>query len=91
MRKLEPSRDALSFLMALPGKQFKQIVGTVFGLLKNPEPHDSIQLAGYTCRRVDIGEYRVVYEVTDDTVEILVIGKRNDDEVYKQLKRKIPK
>lgn len=91
MRKLEPSRDALNFLMALPGKQFKQIVGTVFGLLKNPEPHDSIQLSGYSCRRVDVGEYRVVYEANDDTVEIIVIGKRNDDEVHKQLKRKMPK
>jgi len=89
MLKLEPARDALNFLMGLPGKQFKQVAGTVFGLLKDPEPHDSIQLSGYPFRRVDVGEYRVVYEVRGDTLEILVIGKRNDDEVYRQLKRKM--
>jgi mRNA interferase RelE/StbE len=38
-------------------------------------------------RRVDIGEYRVVYSVVDDVVEVLVVGKRNDDEVYKLWER----
>lgn len=77
----------MSFLMGLPGKQFKQVAGTVLGLLKNPEPHDSKQLAGYPYRRVDIGEYRIVYEAAADEVRVLLIGKRNDDEVYKLLKR----
>jgi len=36
---------------------------------------------------VDAGEYRIVYRATE-TVELLLVGKRNDDEVYKQLKRK---
>jgi mRNA interferase RelE/StbE len=34
-------------------------------------------------RRVDIGEFRIVYAIADDVVEVLVIGKRNGDEVYK--------
>lgn len=38
--------------------------------------------------RVDIGEYRIVYEVERDTVRVLVIGKRNDDEGYRILGRK---
>jgi mRNA-degrading endonuclease RelE of RelBE toxin-antitoxin system len=35
----------------------------------------------------DAGEYRIVYAVSDDTVEVLVIGKRNDAQVYKQWER----
>lgn len=77
----------MSFLMGLPGKQFKQVASTVLGLLKNPEPHDSKQLAGYPYRRVDIGEYRIVCEAAADEVRVLLVGKRNDDEVYKLLKR----
>lgn len=88
MLKLDLTRDALDFLDALPGKQYKQVVGTLFGLLKNPEPHDAKQLVGYPCRRVDAGEYRIVYDNKDGTVRVFLIGKRNDGEVYKALRRK---
>jgi mRNA interferase RelE/StbE len=39
--------------------------------------------------RVDSGEYRIVYrfDVEADVIQILLVGKRNDDEVYKQLKQ----
>jgi mRNA interferase RelE/StbE len=88
MRMLDPTREALNFVMGLPAKQFRQVVGTILGLLKNPALHDSIQLSGSPYRRVDIGEYRVVYDYSDEALRILVVGKRNDDEVYRALKRK---
>jgi mRNA interferase RelE/StbE len=34
-----------------------------------------------------VGEYRVIYRISGDTVEVLLVGKRNDDEVYKDWKR----
>lgn len=46
MRMLDPTRDALDFVMGLPAKQFRQGGGTILGLLKNPMPHDSIPLSG---------------------------------------------
>lgn len=88
MLKLDMTNEAIAFLNILPGKQFKQIVSMVFDLLKNPFPQDSRVLNGYPYRRVDFGEYRVVYQVNDESLQILVIGKRNDDEVYKKLARK---
>ncbi|BBL72122.1 type II toxin-antitoxin system RelE family toxin [Methylogaea oryzae] len=88
MLKLNLSRDALDFLKSLPGKQYKQVVGTLFKLLELPEPHDSQPLKGYSYRRVDIGEYRIVYSVQEDELRIPLIGKRNDDDVYKRLERK---
>ena len=46
-------------------------------------PHDSKQLIGSPLyRRVDIGEYRIIYRVEKDTVKIAVVGKRNDDLKY---------
>ena len=62
----------------------------MLALLNNPEPHDSRLLKGSRSgnRRVDVGEYRVVYRVEDERVLILVAGKRNDDEVYRQLFRR---
>ena len=86
---LKLSRQAGRFIKSLPPKQYKQVVGTVLGLLNNPEPHDSKVLKGSKVnnRRADIGEYRIVYRVEDDTLIVPVIGKRNDDEVYKLLDR----
>jgi len=88
MLKLDLSNEAMRFIETLAGKQYKQVVSTMIGLLKEPTPHDSRALVGYPYRRVDIGEYRIVYDVQGDRLRVLVVGKRNDDAVYKALKRK---
>ena len=85
--KLLLSKRAKDFLDTLPPKQFRQVVLTVFRLLSEPYPHDAKPLKGYPYHRVDVGEYRVVYEVNGEELHVLVVGKRNDDEVYKLLKR----
>jgi mRNA interferase RelE/StbE len=38
-------------------------------------------------RRLKSGEFRIVFAVEDDVVQIRLIGKRNDDEIYKALER----
>lgn len=86
---LKLSRQAGRFIKTLPPKQYKQVVGATLALLNNPEPHDSKQLKGSkdNNRRADVGEYRIVYRVEGEELLVLVIGKRNDDEVYKILDR----
>ncbi len=86
MLKLLVSKKAQKFLDDLPPKQFRQIVKKVFSLLENPIPHDSKELIGYPFLRSDIGEYRIIYDVQHDTLRLIVVGKRNDDEVYRRLK-----
>ena len=88
MRLVDLTRDAKEFIEDLQAKQFKQVVQKIFGLLSDPEPSDSALLRGYDYRRADIGEYRIIYEFDETTLYIVLVGKRNDDEVYKQLKRK---
>ncbi len=86
--KLNLTKKAKTFLEKLPPKQFKQVANTIFKLMSNPEPHDSKKLKGHPLRRVDIGEYRVVYSTKNDTLNVFVVGKRNDGEVYRNLKHK---
>ena len=38
--------------------------------------------------RLDAGEYRIVYRLEDDVIWIDVVGKRNDDAVYREVARK---
>ena len=86
--KLRISRQAGRFIKTLPPKQYKQVAGAILSLPNDPRPHDSRALkAGNNLRRVDVGEYRVVYRVEGDVLLVLVVGKRNDDAVYRMLAR----
>jgi mRNA interferase RelE/StbE len=88
MLRINLSRQATKRLKKLPAKHARQVATKITELKTNPYPQDSIKLKGYSYHRVDIGEYRIVYLVEEQILEILLIEKRNDDEVYKQLKRK---
>ncbi len=89
MLKVNFSRQAAKFIKKLPIKHAKQIAIKITELRNHPYPQDSIKLKGYSYYRVSIGEYRLIYCVEVDVLEILLIGKRNDDQVYKELKRKL--
>ncbi len=87
MLNIDFSSQALKFLKKVSGKPAKQIKKKIEELRENPYPQDSSKLVGYPYHRVDSGEYRIIYLVNGDTLEIKIAGKRNDDEVYKKLKR----
>jgi mRNA-degrading endonuclease RelE of RelBE toxin-antitoxin system len=57
-------------------------------LIDDATPSDSIKMTGSEYRRVDQGEYRIIYFFDTDTVYIVDIGKRNVDEVYAKTRRK---
>jgi mRNA interferase RelE/StbE len=85
MLRLLVSKKAQKFLDDLPPKQFRQIMKKVFALLEDPRPHDSEELRGYPFLRNDVGEYRIIYDVQGDTLRLILVGKRNDAEVCRQL------
>ena len=87
MRKLAITRDAYKFLEDLQTKQFRQVTQKVLSLLVAPQPNDAAQLRGYDYWRADIGEYRIIYKWDDETVFLVLVGRRNDDEVYRRLER----
>ncbi|MEG3845262.1 type II toxin-antitoxin system RelE/ParE family toxin [Microcoleus sp. herbarium14] len=90
MAKLDGLQTVLDFLKGLPPKIAAQIAKKVLSLNVDPLPNDSKQLIGYPgYYRVDSGEYRIVYNFNpdEDLVEVILVGKRNDDEVYKKLER----
>ncbi|HRK25412.1 MAG TPA: hypothetical protein PLQ11_10705 [Beijerinckiaceae bacterium] len=38
-------------------------------------------------RRLKIGEFRAIYVIDGDIIQVRLIGKRNDDDVYRALER----
>lgn len=87
MLPLRLSRRAEKSLAKLPAKHFEQIRRRLLALPGEPRPHDSRTLRGHPYWRLDVGEYRVVYEINPDCIAVLLVGKRNDDEVYRELAR----
>ena len=86
MLKLQISKDARKFLDNLSPKQFRQIIRKVFSLLEDPRPNDTKELQGFPFLRSDAGEYMVIYDIQGDMLRLILVGKRNDDEVYKKMK-----
>ena len=87
MFKLDIKRPALDFLTELQAKQFRQVMLRIIRLTEDPYPNDSEKLVGYPYHRIDIGEFRIVYDVgNEDTARIILVGKRNDNEAYKRLR-----
>nr|WP_019506559.1 hypothetical protein [Pleurocapsa sp. PCC 7319] len=65
MPKLDGLETVLDFLKGLQPKIAAQIAKKVLSLNIDPLPNDSKQLKGYSnFRRVDSGEYRIVYHST---------------------------
>ncbi len=86
---LDLSRDARDFLNDLQPKEFKQVASKILGLQTNAYPADAKHLSGHPgYRRIDSGEYRVCYYVADNVINVVLVGKRNDDEVYRELRRR---
>jgi mRNA interferase RelE/StbE len=87
MPRIDLSKQAAEFLRDLGSKQARQIAEK----LKqgaDPAASPSEALRGYApMRRLKSGEFRIVFVVERDGIQVRLIGKRNDDEIYKALER----
>jgi mRNA interferase RelE/StbE len=88
MLKINKSKKADKFLKGLQKKQEYQIARKLSQLKLNPHPQDAKKILNSPFLRADSGEYRIIYTVNnaEKTLDIFLIGKRNDDEVYRDLK-----
>jgi mRNA interferase RelE/StbE len=90
MPKIDLKPKAKKFIESLPPKHKRQVKDHILSLADNPMPQDVKKLIGYeNYLRTDIGEYRVIYryERNPDTVIVVLVGKRNGDEIYRIAKR----
>ena len=67
----------------LPDEIAKRILARLAGLETNPRPADVKKLKGRDAWRIRIGDYRVIYEIDDRVLQILVITVGHRREVYR--------
>ena len=58
-----------------------------FRAYEKPAPPDSAKLKGYdNLYRKDVGEFRIIYHFDNTHLFVSLVGKRNDDDIYKKLR-----
>jgi mRNA interferase RelE/StbE len=77
------SKAARKQLGTLPAFIHNKIIEDIASLSSSPRPAGCKKLKGYkNAWRIRIGDYRVVYEIEDKLLRILVIGIGNRKDIY---------
>jgi mRNA interferase RelE/StbE len=80
---IEFKPSALKGLKALSYDLRLKISKAVNVLATNPRPSGCKKLEGQNAYRIRVGDYRVVYEIHDDVLIVLVVRVAHRREVYK--------
>ncbi|GAA3122855.1 type II toxin-antitoxin system RelE/ParE family toxin [Streptomyces goshikiensis] len=69
----EPAIDAAAHFLKDDPDGLRQLMDAVDLLADQPRPEGSIPYGSQDLRRMHVGRYRVMYEITEATVTIVVI------------------
>lgn len=67
----------------LPDEVAQKILTRLAGLETNPRPADVKKLKGRDAWRIRVGDYRVIYEIHDRVLQIIVITVGHRREIYR--------
>jgi len=67
----------------LPDDVARRILIRLTGLETNPRPADVKKLKGRDAWRIRVGDYRVIYEIHDRVLQIIVITVGHRREIYR--------
>ena len=81
--KLLIKPSAVKEIEALPRKERKRIVSRIRGLSSNPRPAGSEKLSGQDKYRLRQGDYRILYEVNDKQLFLVIVKVGHRSEVYR--------
>lgn len=72
-------------IRALPANISRKILSSLSSLEQNPRPNDVKKLKGYDqTYRIRVGDYRVVYDIEDNKLIVLILSCRHRKNVYKK-------
>ena len=76
-------RSVQKELDRLPDDVVKRVLARLAQLETNPRPADVKKLKGREAWRIRVGDYRVIYEIHDRELQILVITVGHRREIYR--------
>ena len=81
--RVELSRAARKTLDNYPDKLAARITARVLQLADNPRPHDCKKLHEEEAYRIRVGDYRIVYEIHDRVLLIIVVAVGHRRDIYR--------
>ncbi len=83
MYRLEVSHTAHRQIRRLPAQTQERINSAIVRLAENPRSHDSKKLTARDGYRVRVGDYRILYQVDDDTKLVIIYRVMARGDVYR--------
>lgn len=83
MHQVLVSKKAEKTLKKLSAKYFDKIVEAIENLGDDPRPDGCKKLKGRPAYRIRVSNYRIIYEVKDDELIVLVITIGHRKDVYR--------
>ena len=68
----------------IPNRDLRRILATIDALSEDPRPPGVEKLSGQERYRVREGDYRIIYEVKDDQVIVVVVKIGHRKDVYRR-------
>ena len=67
------------------GKMIPVLKKSILALGDNPRPHGYEKLKGIEAFRLRVGNYRVIYEIHENIVTVVIIDIGDRKEIYRRL------
>lgn len=83
--KIEIKRSVAKDLRAIPNAQVARILDKIALLADEPRPPGSEKLSGLERYRIRHGKYRVVYEINDHVLVVVVVKVAHRKQVYRRI------
>ncbi|MBD2751495.1 type II toxin-antitoxin system RelE family toxin [Spirosoma validum] len=83
MYQVQISNRAAKALEKLPDGLYERIREAIQDLAENPRPTGCKKLKGRLGYRIRVGDYRIVYEIEDDKLLVLIIDIGHRREIYR--------
>ena len=81
---VELTRTAEKQLRRIAKRHRNRLVEAIHDLVDRPRPHGARKLQGYDdVYRIRVGQYRVVYEILEDRVIVIVLKLGHRKDIYK--------
>ncbi len=84
--RVEIQRSAERDLSRLAESVFERVTARIALLAGDPRPSGSQKLTGLSAYRVRVGDYRIIYEVSDASRTVIVTRVRHRRDAYRRLR-----
>ena len=81
--QIEIERRAQKALARIPEPHQNRIIEAIRDLASDPRPSGAKKLSGRPAWRLRVGAYRIIYEIHDDLLLVLVVTLGHRREVYR--------